>query len=84
MRSEEFRVRWAAHDVQYYRSGVQPFRHPLVGDLVLSYDALELPADPGQTIIAYTAEPGSAAYDALNLLASWTTAKQDQPTVDQA
>ncbi len=34
-RSQEFRVRWAAHDVKYYRSGVQPFHHPVVGDLTL-------------------------------------------------
>jgi hypothetical protein len=27
-RSEQFRVRWAAHNVKYYRSGAQPFRHP--------------------------------------------------------
>jgi len=31
MRSQEFRVRWAAHDVRYYRSGIQRFRHPLAG-----------------------------------------------------
>jgi transcriptional regulator with XRE-family HTH domain len=42
--SREFRARWAAHDVDYYRSGTQPFHHPLVGDLTLDYDALELPA----------------------------------------
>lgn len=35
--SEEFRVRWAAHDVTGYRSGIQPFRHPLVGDVALEY-----------------------------------------------
>ena len=35
------------------------------------YDALEIPADPGQTIIAYSAEPGSAAHQALGILASW-------------
>lgn len=68
MRSEEFRVRWAAHNVRYYRSGVQPFHHPLVGDLTLNYDALELAADPGLTIIVYTAEAGSAAQDALSRL----------------
>jgi transcriptional regulator with XRE-family HTH domain len=72
LRSQQFRVRWAAHDVDYYRSGVQPFHHPLVGDLTLDYDALELPADPGQTIVAYSAEPGSPAQQALDLLASWT------------
>jgi transcriptional regulator with XRE-family HTH domain len=43
MRSQEFRERWAAHDGEYYRNGVQPFRHPLVGDLDLEYDALEIP-----------------------------------------
>jgi transcriptional regulator with XRE-family HTH domain len=81
MRSREFRVRWAAHDVDYYRSGVQPFHHPLVGDLTLNYDALELPADPGLTIVAYTAEPGSPAQQALDLLASWTSTPDHAPGV---
>jgi transcriptional regulator with XRE-family HTH domain len=81
MRSQEFRVRWAAHDVEYYRSGVQPFRHPLVGDLTLDYDALEIPADPGQTIVAYAAEPGSPSQQALNLLASWAATQDPVPSV---
>jgi transcriptional regulator with XRE-family HTH domain len=81
VRSQEFRVRWAAHDVDYYRSGVQPFHHPLVGDLTLNYDALELPADPGQTIVAYTADPDSPAQQALNLLASWTATPGQAPAV---
>jgi transcriptional regulator with XRE-family HTH domain len=75
LRSQPFRELWAAHDVEYYRSGMQPFRHPLAGDLDLEYDALELPADPGQTIIAYSAEPGSAAHDALSILVSWAAAQ---------
>jgi transcriptional regulator with XRE-family HTH domain len=79
--SQEFRVRWAAHDVEYYRSGTQPFHHPLVGDLTLDYDALELPADPGQTIVAYTAEPDSPARQALDLLASWTPTPDRAPAV---
>jgi transcriptional regulator with XRE-family HTH domain len=74
LRSEEFRVRWAAHDVTEYRTGTQPFRHPLVGELTLDYTALDLPADPGQVIVAYTAEPGSPSRDALTLLASWAAA----------
>jgi transcriptional regulator with XRE-family HTH domain len=67
-RSQEFRVRWAGHDVRYYRSGVQPFRHPLAGDLGLDYDALEIPADPGLTIVAYSAAPGSPSAQAMRLL----------------
>src|SRR6266700_207970 len=72
-RSEEFRVRWAAHDVRIHRTGVKHFHHLLVGNLTLSYEALELPADPGLTIFAYTAEPNSPSHDAVNLLASWTS-----------
>jgi hypothetical protein len=50
--------------------------HPLVGDLTLDYDALEIPADPGLTIIAYTAQPDSPSQQALSLLASWTSAHE--------
>jgi transcriptional regulator with XRE-family HTH domain len=75
-RSEQFRLCWAGHDVRYYRSGVQPFHHPVVGDLSLSFDALELPADPGQTIVAYTAEADSSSGEKLNVLASWSATVQ--------
>jgi hypothetical protein len=70
-RSEEFRVRWAAHNVKFHRTGAKRLHHPVVGDLALAYEALELPGDSGQRILAYTAEPGSPAQEALNLLASW-------------
>lgn len=79
MHSQEFRQRWAAHDVEYYRSGAQPFRHPVAGPLTLDYDALEIPADPGLTIIAYSAEPGSPSQHALDLLASWAATPGDPP-----
>jgi transcriptional regulator with XRE-family HTH domain len=72
-RSQEFRVRWAAHNVRFHRTGVKSFHHPVVGELTLAYEGLELPGDPGQTIFAYTAEPNSPSQDALNLLASWTS-----------
>ena len=78
-RSEAFRGRWAAHDVEYYRSGVQPFHHPIAGDLILDYDALELPADPGLTIIAYTAKPGSPAQHALDVLTAWAATPGNLP-----
>jgi hypothetical protein len=41
--------------------------------------ALELPADPGLTMITSTAEPGSASQEALDFLASWA-ATHDQPS----
>ena len=55
----------------------------MVGDLEPTYEALELPADAGLTIITYTAEPGSAAQDALSFLASWT-AEGHQPAATDA
>lgn len=57
--SPEFAMRWDAHDVEYYRSGQQRFHHASVGDLDLDYDALEIPADPGLTIVTYTLAPAA-------------------------
>lgn len=70
--SEPFRTRWAAHDVRFHDAGVKHFPHPVVGDLDLSFNRLELAADLGLTIFAYAAEPGSRSEEALSLLASWT------------
>jgi transcriptional regulator with XRE-family HTH domain len=70
-RSEEFRVRWAAHDVKLHRTGVKRFHHPVVGDLTLDFEALDLPGDTGQTLLVYSAEPASPSAQALELLASW-------------
>jgi transcriptional regulator with XRE-family HTH domain len=71
-RSEEFRVRWAAHNVKFHRAGVKDLIHPIVGPLTLSYEAFELAGD-GQRLNVYTAEAHSASQQALDLLSSWTT-----------
>ena len=70
-RSDDFRTRWAAHDVRQHRTGLKHIHHPVVGDLHLSYDVMELPADPGLALIAFSAEAGSPDDDALKFLASW-------------
>lgn len=78
--SEEFRTRWAAHDVRLHRRGTKTFQHPVVGRLELDFDAMDLPADPGLTLTAYSAEPGSPSADGLRLLASWAaTVATDLP-----
>jgi hypothetical protein len=55
-------------------------------DLDLTYEALDLTSTPGLTLLVYTAEPGSAAQDSLNLLASWvaTTAEQERAQSQRA
>ena len=70
-RSSEFRRRWGAHHVRIHATGVKRLHHPVVGDLDLSFESFPLAADPGQSLLTYTAEPGSPTQDALNLLASW-------------
>ncbi|GAA1129794.1 MULTISPECIES: helix-turn-helix transcriptional regulator [Microbacterium] len=71
-RSDRFRTLWAAHDVRFHRTGRKRINHPVVGEMELTYEAFELPADPGLQLSAYTAEPGSASAEKLGLLASWT------------
>jgi transcriptional regulator with XRE-family HTH domain len=70
-RSEQFRTRWAAHNVRFHHTGTKHIQHPIVGELELSYETMDLSADDGLTIAIFTAEPGSASQRALDLLASW-------------
>ncbi|MET9502006.1 helix-turn-helix transcriptional regulator [Streptomyces sp. NPDC006622] len=70
-RSDDFARRWARHDVKFHRSGVKNLHHPLVGDLALPWEAMDLPSDPGLRLNFYTPEPDSREQEALGLLASW-------------
>ncbi len=71
-RSDEFRTWWAAHNVRYHQTGTKRLRHPIVGELELDYEVMDVSADDGLTISVYSAEPGSRSAQALDLLASWT------------
>ena len=81
-RSDTFRNRWAADNVVLHRAGAKQFHHPVVGDLSLAYEVMELSADTGLTLTAYSPEPDSASQDGLALLASWS-ATQDQNDQDE-
>ena len=70
-RSEEFRTRWAAHNVRQHFTGVKHFHHPIVGELHLLFEAMELSADTGLSLYVYSPEPGTPSDDAIRLLASW-------------
>ncbi len=69
--SAEFRELWQSHDVRTHDAGIKSIHHPVVGDLHLTFETMPLPADPGQNLIIYGAEPGSETADRLRLLASW-------------
>ena len=81
-RSDEFRVRWASHDVRFHRTGAKRLHHPLVGELTLAYESLELPADPGLTIVTYSAEPGSSSEEALLELGRWAATRAKLSAVE--
>jgi transcriptional regulator with XRE-family HTH domain len=78
--SDGFRTRWAAHDVRFHNSGTKTFRHPVVGELTLNFERLDLPTDPGLAIVTYTAEPGSRSAEGLALLASWAATPAASPS----
>jgi transcriptional regulator with XRE-family HTH domain len=71
-RSDMFRSLWAAHNVREHRTGVKDVHHPIVGDITLSFEGLQLTSARGLLMLPYTAEPGSASHDKLQLLANWT------------
>jgi hypothetical protein len=79
-RSDAFRTWWAAHNVRYHQTGTKRLRHPVVGDLELGYEVMELSADAELRLAIFTAELGSHSDDALKLLASWS-ASPDQRRV---
>jgi transcriptional regulator with XRE-family HTH domain len=68
-RSEEFRERWAAHEVGIRPHEVKRYLHPSVGPLELSCQIVQ---DPFQShsLLVYTATPGSPSHEGLMLLAA--------------
>lgn len=71
----EFSAWWASHRVAQCAHSTQLFHHPVVGELTLHHETLVFPAEPGQTVRVYTAEPGTASAHALALLASWSASE---------
>ncbi|WP_249216392.1 helix-turn-helix transcriptional regulator [Nocardioides palaemonis] len=66
-RSEEFRERWAAHEVGIRPREVKRYLHPAVGLLELS---CQVALDPFQShsLLVHTATPGTVSHERLRLL----------------
>ncbi|OHU22737.1 transcriptional regulator [Mycobacteroides franklinii] len=77
-RSDDFRVRWGAHDVRFHRTGLKKLHHPAVGQLDLTYERMDLAADPGIMLYVMTAEPNSTTAERLKLLGSWAATQREQ------
>ncbi|MEV4139385.1 helix-turn-helix transcriptional regulator [Dactylosporangium sp. NPDC049742] len=77
-RSDDFRRRWAAHNVRIHGTGTKTFRHHIVGELELAYETMDLRAEDGVGMTIYAAAPDSPAAQALALLASWAATEAVQ------
>ena len=77
-RSDAFRVMWGANDVHLFREGTKRFHHPVVGELALEHESMDVPGETGLAVTVYSAPPGSAAEEKLGLLASFAATPEDQ------
>lgn len=73
-RSDTFRDRWANHNVRLHSTGSKLYHHPVVGPLTLEYDVMDIAADDGLSLTAFTAAD-PASKDGLVLLASWAATR---------
>ena len=69
-RSDAFRTRWANHNVRLHRTGAKVYHHPVVGQLTLDFEVMDLSADDGLALTTFTGAD-TATQDGPKLLASW-------------
>jgi transcriptional regulator with XRE-family HTH domain len=77
-RGDTFRQRWAQHEVHRHRAGSKRINHPLIGELTFDYEAMDLAADEGLSLVVCHVAPGSSDADALQLLASWNAENRSE------
>lgn len=81
-RSDDFGRRWAMQNVRHHRTGIKHYHHPEVGDLELTYEALDLPLNPEWYMFASTAESGTPSEERLRLLGSLAVSQNDVSVSD--
>jgi transcriptional regulator with XRE-family HTH domain len=73
VRDAQFRQWWAGTTVATKRRGSRRYTHPIVGEIVLEWDALTSDAEPDQQIVVYVPETGSRSEAAVRELAVWAS-----------
>ncbi|WP_336871607.1 hypothetical protein [Rhodococcus qingshengii] len=61
--------------MHFRRTVFKKFHPPVVGDLGLNFEAMDLLSNPGLALLVYTVAPDTPTVDALKLLASWAAAQ---------
>jgi len=75
-RSEDFRTRWARHNVKFHRTAKKRLHNAVLGDVELDCEVMDLAGD-GLVIVCYSAEPDSAAAEALRFISSWASRPEE-------
>jgi transcriptional regulator with XRE-family HTH domain len=83
-RDETFRTLWAAHNVREHRSGTKSLHHPVVGDIDVSFEGMQLASAPGLLLLAYITPPGTESRDKMQLLANWSATHNATHSADVA
>lgn len=68
--SADFRSLWAARNVRFHDSGAKRLHHPLAGDIAISYETMQMIADPALTICIFTIDTATGSPDVLTLLST--------------
>jgi transcriptional regulator with XRE-family HTH domain len=68
IQSKAFSSLWASGRVRECTFGTRRLRHPLVGELTVTYQVWLQPDNPDYRLEIFTTEPGTASADALALL----------------
>ncbi|CDO08920.1 XRE family transcriptional regulator [Mycolicibacterium cosmeticum] len=73
--SPEFAQLWTRHDARRKSLQQKTFRHPVVGKMTLTMQTFDVRSSPGQELVVYHADAGSASAESLSLLCSWAAAE---------
>jgi len=82
--SGEFCTSWATDHPKLRRAATTRLYHAIAGDLELTGEALDLPEDPGLTVVIYTWNPSSPTEQALAFLSSWSTRRTSATATEQS
>lgn len=76
--SEDFRKWWGSHTVRIHSTGAKRINHPVIGELTVNYEVLQVTSVPGVRLVTYLADPGTSSADALDMLRSWSVTVEEQ------